>query len=154
MIMSRMYFIGLIFALMAFSLLFSASVQADEVVGYVKTARGKASISRGKNILPARINEKIFRNDILKTGANSSLGVALRDDTQIALGPNSEVNIREFDFSPGEEKLNLFVRLIKGCALFSSGIISKLSPQSVKFSTPVGDIGIRGTQFIVSLAEK
>ncbi len=153
--MLRLFFLKVFFAVMAFFLVSSVSSQAaDEIVGYVKTTKGEASISRGKNILPARINEKIFKNDILRTGANGSQGAVLRDDTLIALGPNSEVNIREFDFSPGEEKLNLFVRLIKGCALFSSGIIGKLSPQSVKFSTPVGDIGIRGTQFIVSLAEK
>lgn len=152
--MFRMFFLRAFIAMMAFFLIFSASLQADEIIGYVKTAKGDASIMRGQNILPAQINGKICRNDVLKTGANSSLGVALRDDTLIALGPNSEVSIREFEFSPGEEKLSLFVRLIKGCGLFSSGIIGKLAPKSAKFSTPVGDIGIRGTQFIVSLAEE
>jgi hypothetical protein len=143
------------FAILAVSLILSISAQAaDEVVGYVKTTKGEASIVRGKSIFPARVNEKISRNDVLKTGANSSLGVALRDDTLIALGSNSEVNIRDFSFSPGEGKLKLFVRLLKGCALFSSGIIGKLSPESVKFSTPVADIGLRGTQFVVSLVEE
>jgi len=66
---------------------------------------------RGKSIVPDRVNEKIARNDLLKTGANSSLGVALRDDTLIALGSNSEVNIRDFSFSPGEGKLKLFVKV-------------------------------------------
>jgi len=150
MIMFRLFF-----AILAFSLIFSFSAQAaDEVVGYVKTVKGDASIVRGKSILPARVNEKISRNDILKTGANSSLGVVLRDDTLIALGSKSEVNIRDFNFSPGEGKLSLLVRLLKGCALFSSGIIGKLSPESVKFSTPVADIGIRGTKFVISLAEE
>jgi len=143
------------FAIIAFFLISLISAQAaDEIVGYVKTTKGDASIVRGKSIRPARVNEKISKNDILKTGANSSLGVVLRDDTLIALGSNSEVNIRDFNFSPGEGKLSLLVRLLKGCALFSSGIIGKLSPESVKFSTPVADIGIRGTKFVISLAEE
>jgi len=142
-------------AILLFSLLFSIAAQAaDEVVGYVKTTKGDATIVRGKSIIPARINEKISIHDVLKTGAKSSLGVVLKDDTLIALGSNSEVSIREFNFSPGEGKLSLFIRLLKGCALFSSGIIGKLSPGTVKFATPVGDIGLRGTRFLVSLAEE
>lgn len=144
----------LILTILAFSLVVSISAQAaDEVVGYVKTAKGESVIARGKRTIPVRVNERIEGNDVLKTGANSTLGVVLRDDTRIALGANSEVNIREFRFSPGEGKLSLFVRMLRGCVLFSSGIIGKLSPQSVKFSTPVADIGLRGTKFAVSLTE-
>jgi len=143
------------FAVLAFFLIFSSSAQAaDEVVGYVKTVKGEASIVRGKGNLPARVNDKILKTDILKTGAKSSLGVVLKDDTLIALGSNSEVHINEFNFSPGEGKLGLLVRLLNGCALFSSGIIGKLSPESVKFSTPVALIGVRGTKFVVSLVEE
>jgi len=126
------------------------TVQADHLfIGYVKTAKGDASIVRGKQIIPARINEQISRNDVLKTGAKSSLGVALKDDTLIALGSNSEVIISEYNFSPGEGKLNLFTKMLKGCVEFASGIIGKLSPETVRFSTPVGDISLRGTRFAV-----
>ncbi len=134
--------------------LFTMVVQAsDMVVGYVKTAKGDALIVRGNEIIPARINEIISRNDILKTGTNSTLGVTMKDDTLIAMGSNSEVIISEFNFSPAEGKLNLFVRMLRGCVVFTSGIIGKISPESVNFSTPVGDIGLRGTRFAARLVE-
>lgn len=135
-------------------LLATVAQAADEVVGYVKTVKGEASIVKGKNILPAHINDRISKNDTLKTGPNSSLGVTLKDDTLMALGSNSEVIISEYNFSPGEGKMNLFTRMLKGCVEYTSGIIGKLAPEAVRFSTPVGDIGLRGTHFAVFIAEE
>ena len=43
------------------------------------------------------------------------------------------------------------MNLKKGKAVFSSGKIGKLSPESVKFRIPEGIIGIRGTQFAVEV---
>ncbi|MDI9570677.1 MAG: FecR domain-containing protein [Pseudomonadota bacterium] len=143
----------IILAALIISFFAAAAQAADAVVGYVKTAKGEAFIERGETVIPARINEKISKNDILKTGANSSLGVTLKDDTLIALGSNSAVTVSEFNFSPGEGNLSLVARMLKGCVEFASGIIGKLSPESVKFSTPVGDIAIRGTRFAVRIAE-
>ena len=36
---------------------------------------------------------------------------------------------------------------------YMSGIIGKLSPESVRFETPVASIGIRGTCFVVNAGE-
>ncbi len=135
--------------------IFTAAAQAsDPAVGYVKTVKGEAVIVRENKIIPAQMNEKVMKNDILKTGTNSSLGITLKDDTQIALGSKSELIISEFIFSPAEGKLNLIARMLKGCVEFASGIIAKLSPESVNFTTPVGDIALRGTRFAISIAEK
>lgn len=135
-------------------LLFTISVHAaDDAIGYVKTAKGDASIVRGKNTIPAQINQKISIHDVLKTGANSSLGITLKDDTMIALGSNSEIIISEFDFSPGEGKMGLFTKFLKGCIEYASGIIGKLAPEKVRCATPVGDIGLRGTRFAILIAE-
>jgi hypothetical protein len=34
---------------------------------------------------------------------------------------------------------------------YLSGIIAKLSPESVRFETPVGNVGIRGTKFAIKV---
>lgn len=141
--------------ILALCLVFSITAQAaDDFIGYVKMAKGDARIVRGKSVIPAEINQKISLHDVLKTGANSSMGITLKDDTMIALGSNSEVIISEFYFSPGEGKMGLFTKLLKGCVEFSSGIIGKLTPEKVKCSTPVGDIGLRGTRFAILIAEQ
>lgn len=135
-----------------FFLLYAVSAQAsDAVVGYVKTAKGKASIVRENKAATAHVNDKIFRSDVLKTGANSSLGISFKDDTLVALGSNTELIVSEFDFSPAEGKLGIFIKMLKGSVVYLSGIISKLSPEAARFSTPVGDICLRGTHFAVQI---
>jgi hypothetical protein len=43
--------------------------------------------------------------------------------------------------------------MLKGTAVYLSGIIGKLSPQSVRFETPNATIGIRGTKMLVKVDE-
>ena len=47
--------------------------------------------------------------------------------------------------------MSIITRLLKGTSAYLSGIIGKLSPESVRFETPVASIGIRGTKFAVSV---
>jgi len=128
----------------------AASAQAsDEAIGYVKTIKGDASIIRKNKVMSAHVNSGILRNDVLKTGANSSLGISLKDDTLVALGSNTELIVNKFNFSPAEGKLEIFMKMLRGSVVYLSGIISKLSPETSRFSTPVGDICLRGTHFAV-----
>jgi hypothetical protein len=141
--------IGIVTAL---CLLYPFIVNAsDTPVGNVKTLKGKASIIRNRTTLDAKTGSDLFQNDSLKTGADASISVVFKDDTLISVGPNSELAIKEFHFSPAEGKLSFVARLLKGTSAYVSGIIGKLSPQSVRFETPVANIGIRGTKFAVKL---
>ncbi len=126
---------------------------SDGSVGRVKTVKGSASIVRGQSSLPAGVNERVFQGDTLRTGPDGSLGMMLKDDTSLSLGPNSEVVIDQFLFAPAEGKLSLVTRLLKGTAVYLSGVIARLSPQSVRFETPNASIGIRGTRFLVKVDE-
>jgi hypothetical protein len=124
---------------------------SDGPAGSVKTVKGTASIVRQDKVIPAKSGEKIFEKDILRTGADGSLGVIFKDDTLLSLGPNSDLVVDEFLFSPAEGKLSFIVRMLKGTAAYLSGIISKLSPESVRFDTPVASLGIRGTKVLVKV---
>jgi hypothetical protein len=120
-------------------------------VGNVKILKGKASIIRNKNVLEAKEGSELFQDDSLKTASASSMSIVFKDDTLISIGPNSELAINEFHFSPAEGKLSIVTRLLRGTSAYVSGIIGKLSPQSVRFETPVANIGIRGTKFAVKI---
>jgi len=125
---------------------------SDQAVGNIKTLKGKASIIRNSNALAAKIGSELYANDSLKTGADGSLSIVFKDDTLISIGPDSELAINEFHFSPAEGQLSIVTRLLKGTSAYVSGIIGKLSPQSVRFETPVANIGIRGTKFAVKIS--
>lgn len=122
---------------------------AEAPVASIKTASGASSIIRDKSSVAAKKGNRVFQGDILKTGADGSMAIVFRDDTLLSLGPNSEITITEFLFSPAEGKLSFITKLLRGTAACVTGIIGKLSPQSVRFETPVANIGIRGTKFAV-----
>jgi hypothetical protein len=124
---------------------------AHENIGVVRTSAGSAAITRDGKVLPAPAGTKLLAGDILNTGSDGSIGVILRDNSTLSLGPKSNVVIRDFLFSPAEGKLGLLVRISRGTMAYLSGLIGKLSPESARFETPVATIGIRGTRFAVKV---
>jgi hypothetical protein len=126
---------------------------AQEIIGTVRNSAGETAITREGRVLPASEGTKLFSGDTLSTGADGSLGVILRDDSTLSLGPGSSFVIQKFLFSPAEGKLGLLGRLTRGTMAYLSGLIGKLSPESVRFDTPTGSIGVRGTHFAVKAGD-
>jgi hypothetical protein len=126
---------------------------ADGTIGVVRTSAGSATVTRGGVVLPATTGTRIHAGDTLSTGSDGSLGVILRDDSSLSLGPESSLVLRDFLFSPSEGKLGLLVRLSRGTMAYLSGLIGKLAPEKARFETPVATIGIRGTCFAVMAGE-
>lgn len=131
----------------------SLSFASDKPVGVVKIVNNSAFIIRGQQNISAQEGLKLFENDMLKTAKDGSIGVIFNDDTVVALGPNSKLIIDEFVFSPEIGKLSFVTRMVRGTASFLTGIIGKLSPESVKVETPVASLGSRGTKFLVRIVD-
>jgi hypothetical protein len=92
---------------------------------------------------------KLFADDAIETGRDGAVGIILRDDSLVSLGPESALTMKKFQFVPSEGKLGLVARLSRGTLEYVSGIIARLAPESVRFDTPVSTIGIRGTHIVV-----
>jgi hypothetical protein len=125
----------------------------DSTIGVVRNSAGTATVLRGDQVIPAAVGLKLHAGDTLSTGPDGSLGMILRDNSSLSIGPESSIVIQDFLFSPAEGKLGLFARLAKGSMAYLSGLIGKLAPESVRFETPVASIGIRGTCFVVKTGE-
>ncbi len=125
----------------------------DGTIGVVRNFTGSATVTRGGNVLPATTGTRLHVGDTLGTGPDGSLGVILRDDSSLSLGPSSRLVLRDFLFSPSEGKLGLLVRLSSGTMAYLSGLIGKLAPETARFETPTATIGIRGTHFVVKAGE-
>ncbi|HYE01509.1 MAG TPA: FecR domain-containing protein [Alphaproteobacteria bacterium] len=123
--------------------------QEPDPIGTIKTTQGSTVVIRDAKRLPAAVGLALRQGDILETGANGSVGATLRDNGTIALGPNSVLTLDSFVFAPAERKFGFATKVAKGTALFTSGAIAKLAPDSVKIETPTGTIGVRGTRFLV-----
>jgi hypothetical protein len=135
--------------------LFSPSAgEAQEVaepVGSVRTIDGSAVIVRQGEEIAATLGQRLFASDSVRTGADGSIGIVLRDDTLISLGPESELGMTEFDFRPDESAFSIVMNFVRGTFVYVSGRIGKLAPESVRVETPVGVVAVRGTKFLVKI---
>jgi hypothetical protein len=133
------------------ALLLGTAEGATTTVGFVKIANGTATVARGDQTLPARPGLALEEGDVLRTGTDSHLGVVLRDDTRISLGPDTEVRIDRFLYAPAQGQLALVLKMARGVAAYVSGKIAQLSPDAVRVETPVAIVGVRGTRFVAKV---
>ena len=134
-------------------MLFTASALAGGLpAGSIKTVQGEAFAERNGTTLPLEKGMKIFAEDLLVTGKDGSLGIVLRDNSIFSMGPDSSLSLNEFVFAPVEGKFSLLVRMIKGTFVYVSGVIAKLSPESIHMETPVGVVTVRGTRFAAKIS--
>jgi hypothetical protein len=123
----------------------SALAQERTAAGRIKVASGAAFIVREGEQIPAQVGEVVFEADGLRTGADGKVGVTLKDDTRVALGPNSELRLERFVYAPSDHGFGLILKFISGAATYVSGRIAKLAPDSIRLETPAAIVGVRGT---------
>ena len=128
-----------------------AAAQDDRPIGIVKTVSGEAFILREGRRQAALPGDRLVVGDFLSTGATGGMGVILRDDTLLSLGPSTQIGVEQFAFEPAQQKLALVLRVTRGVIEYLSGQISRLSPGSVRIETPVATLGIRGTHLIARI---
>jgi hypothetical protein len=130
------------------------TVQAQQpAAGRVKVATGAAYVVRGDQALPAKVGQEILESDRLRTGPDGALGVTLKDDTRVSLGPSSEVRLQSFLYNPAAGRMGLVLKFIRGVTAYVSGRIAKLSPDSIRLETPAAIVGVRGTTLTIRVAE-
>lgn len=141
-------------ALCALGCCYGAAAADDATIGFVKTVQGNASLVVAGQSLPAVPGAALARSTILKTGNNASMGVTLKDNTLLSIGPDTELALEEFMFAPAQDQLRLDARITQGTLNYVSGVMAKLRPQAVTVRTPTGNIGVRGTHFVLSVAKE
>jgi hypothetical protein len=123
--------------------------QQSSPAGRIKTVSGAAFILRDKIEIAAKPGEVVFEADSLRTGADGSIGVTLKDDTRLALGPASEIRLERFAYAPGSESLGMVLRFVRGVTAYVSGRLAKLAPDSIRLETPSAIVGVRGTTLAI-----
>jgi hypothetical protein len=69
----------------------------------------------------------------------------------VSLGPDSEIRISQFQYSPAEGRLGFVLGIVRGAVAYVSGRIAKLAPDSIRLETPSAIVGIRGTRMAISV---
>ena len=134
---------------LAFAVASPALGQEPSAAGRIKVVSGSAFIVRAGDLIPAQAGQMVFETDGLRTGADGRVGVTLKDDTRVSLGPASEVRLDRYTYAPGEGRLAFAMKVLRGVVAYVSGQIAKLSPDAVRLETPAAIVGVRGTSLAV-----
>lgn len=128
--------------------------QAAEIAGVVKTLQGQAWVDRAGTTLEAAVGLPVYAGDRIRVGKTGSIGISMRDETLISLGPNSDLNIDGYAYNPTTRDGKVETSIFKGTLRFVSGLIARNNPAAVRVSTPTATVGIRGTDFIVEVPDE
>jgi hypothetical protein len=128
-----------------------AAFAAAADIGQIKVAKGQVTIERDGRALPATVGTRVQTSDVVKTGADGSVGITMDDDSLLSAGPNSVLSLDRYSFDPTTSKGRFDASLNKGTLAVISGRIAKQSPDAMTVRTPTAILGVRGTEFAVSV---
>ena len=128
--------------------------QEPTAAGRIKIASGSVFIVRAGATIPAQAGQVVFEADTLRTGTDGRLGLTLKDDTRLSLGPSSEIRLDRFAYAPAEGRLGFVLNVVRGVAAYVSGRIAKLAPDAVRLETPAAIVGVRGTRLVIRASQE
>ena len=125
------------------------AIAQPSAAGRIDRLAGTAVILRAGAQVPLKAGDTVLETDVLRTGPDGRIGVTLKDDTRLSLGPGSEVRLEKFLYSPAEGKIGLALRVVRGLVAYVSGRIAKIAPDAVRLETPAAIVGVRGTTLVI-----
>ena len=132
-------------------ILFYASALSASI-GNVDQLEGNGVVERNKEDTTLEKELSIEQFDTVKTG-NGKVGILFIDDTRVDVTQHSKLIIDEFVYDPNTKKGKLSLSAKLGTVRYASGQIAKTSRQDVQITTPTATIGVRGTDFSMTIDE-
>jgi hypothetical protein len=129
-------------AALAFALVAPALARA-QTIGVAATVRNEVNQVKANQPSPIGSGDQVFRNEVVRTGADSATKLVFSDNTNLAVGPTSTVTLDKFVFAGETNYQKVTVNLVRGAFRFSTGGSEK---KAYEINTPVATIGVRGTE--------
>ena len=133
--------------------LLSTHAAANDYAGTVKTIKGSAVAERAGAEVPLVPGQRVNQGDRIITASDGYLGITMRDDTLLTLGPGTVLALDSYGFDPKTHDGSFLASLTKGVLSVVTGLIAKRSPDSFVVKTRMSTMGVRGTEFIVEANE-
>ena len=133
------------------ALLWAGDAGAQVAIGGAKLIEKDVSGKPAAATAPMQIHvgDQVFQNEMVSTGAESLAQLALRDETNVSLGPLSQVLLNKFVYSgSGSTAKQVVFDVTKGAFRFFSG---NSAHDAYQVTTPQAEIGVRGTIYDVRI---
>ena len=119
-----------------------APAQAEPGIGSTAVVHNDVTKDLGATSGILGAGEDVYRDEAVKTGAESSTKLIFLDSTNLSVGPLSRLVLDRFVFNSDRSSQTMAVDLAKGVFRFTTGVLDK---QAYSISTPTASIGVRGT---------
>ncbi len=137
------------------ALFFVAEASADDA-GSVLFSKGSVTAQRDAVVALAK-GDGVLATDTISTGDASRAQLLMIDGAKIAVRPNSEIRIDEYVYAAASPTIvetsqdKSVISLVKGGLRTITGAIGEENRANYEVRTPVGTLGIRGTNFAILL---
>jgi hypothetical protein len=127
---------------------------AYAAIGSITEFKGGGQIKRSASTLIASRGLGIEKMDTVSTSSSGRFGITFSDQTKVNITENSKLVIDDFVYDGGaSSKGKLGMKVALGTVRYASGAIAHGNPSAVNIRTPTSTIGVRGTDFLMSVDE-
>jgi hypothetical protein len=137
-----LYSRALLIAMMSLCALATGGARAQQNIGSTIEAHNNVSHELSGAGGPLKAGDSVFRNELVRTGADSTAKLVFLDSTNLAIGPISRVTLDQFVYAGEVNGQKMTVNLAKGIFRFTTGSLDK---RAYEIATPTSVIGVRGT---------
>jgi len=121
-------------------------------VGDVIEQKGNTNIERDTDTFKVDEGFGVNSMDTVRTKAGRT-SIEFIDETRVDVTEHSKLVIDSFVYDPNTQTGSLSLKAAFGTVRYASGQIAKNSRQNVKIKTPTAVIGVRGTDFSMTVDE-
>jgi tetratricopeptide (TPR) repeat protein len=126
----------------------------NQAIGKILSASGAVTVEHKDAVvvqanapaggsLEAKVGDKVYRGDVVRTGSNGAVALVFADGTTFNISSNANMELNEFIYDPKGSSNSTLLSLKKGTFTFIAGAVAHTG--NMKVETPVGTMGIRGT---------
>jgi hypothetical protein len=127
------------------------SPQTADPVGSIATLQGGASVTRNNATSALALRDPVYKNDVLQTNVDGTLGITFDDETTFTLKPNTRLAVDEFVYQDGGANNAAVFNVVRGTAAFVAAEVAHTG--NMRIETPTSSLGIRGTTGLVEVPE-
>jgi hypothetical protein len=116
-------------------------------IGKIEKVVGDVTAVRNGVAVTLHVGDAVFKSDVIRTGAGSSVGISFPDGTALNLVANTRMGLNDYNYNPSSNSNDALFTLVEGTFAFVAGKVAHTG--DMKIGTPVATMGIRGTTGVV-----
>jgi hypothetical protein len=125
-------------------ILMSGGARAESKIGQAAAAKNQVQGILDGPPRTISVGSDIFSNELVRTGDGGLARLVFLDNTDLAVGPRSEIRLDKFVYDPTGATGSVIVQVGRGAFRFVTG---RQDHRNYRINTPYATLGVRGTVF-------